>query len=42
MALRSFILTTAPHAAELINYDIPVYTLAKGGKWDKQILIAGY
>ena len=26
----------------MMNYDIPAFALAKGGKRDKQILIAGY
>ena len=29
-------------AIELINYDILAYALVKGGKRDKQIMIAGY
>jgi uncharacterized protein YdhG (YjbR/CyaY superfamily) len=31
-----------PDATELFNYDIPAYALVKGGKRDKQIMIAGY
>lgn len=42
MALRKIIKKAAPHAVELINYDIPAFALVKGGKRDKQIMIAGY
>lgn len=41
-ALRAIIIKAAPNAEELINYDIPAYALVKGGKRDKQIMIAGY
>jgi uncharacterized protein YdhG (YjbR/CyaY superfamily) len=41
-ALRAIIMKAAPEAEELINYDIPAYALAKGGKRDKQVMIAGY
>lgn len=41
-ALRAIIMKAAPNAEELINYDIPAYALVKGGKRDKQIMIAGY
>ena len=41
-ALRAIIMKAAPNSAELINYDIPAYALVKGGKRDKQIMIAGY
>lgn len=42
LALRAIIMQTVPAAAELFNYDIPAYALVKGGKRDKQIMIAGY
>ena len=42
LALRAIIKRTEPDAEELINYDIPAYALIKGGKRDKQIMIAGY
>lgn len=41
-ALREIITKAAPDAAELFNYDMPAYALVKGGKRDKQIMIAGY
>lgn len=42
LALRAIILKAVPGATELFNYDIPAYALVKGGKRDKQIMIAGY
>ncbi len=42
LALRAVILKAVPDATELFNYDIPAYALVKGGKRDKQIMIAGY
>ncbi len=42
LALRAIIMKTVPDATELFNYDIPAYALVKGGKRDKQIMIAGY
>ena len=42
LALRAIILKAVPDAMELFNYDIPAYALVKGGKRDKQIMIAGY
>ena len=42
LALRSIIVKAVPDAMELFNYDIPAYALVKGGKRDKQIMIAGY
>ncbi|MGH9872807.1 MAG: iron chaperone [Pyrinomonadaceae bacterium] len=42
LALRAIILKAVPDATELFNYDIPAYALVKGGKRDKQIMIAGY
>ena len=40
--LRAIIMKTVPEATELFNYGIPAYALVKGGKRDKQIMIAGY
>lgn len=40
--LRSYIWLAAPNASELLNYSIPAYALADGGKRDQQIMIAGY
>ncbi len=42
LALRGIIKKAVPNATELFNYDIPAYALVKGGKRDKQIMIAGY
>ncbi len=42
LELRRFILTVKPDASELINYNIPAYSLVKGGKREQQIMIAGY
>jgi uncharacterized protein YdhG (YjbR/CyaY superfamily) len=42
LALRALIKRTVPDATELFNYDIIAYALVKGGKRDKQIMIAGY
>ncbi len=42
LALRAIIMKAVPEATELFNYDIPAYALVKGGKRDKQIMIAGY
>jgi len=40
--LRSCIHQAAPGVSELMNYNIPAFALVKGGKRDKQIMIAGY
>jgi uncharacterized protein YdhG (YjbR/CyaY superfamily) len=40
--LRSCIWRAAPEVSELINYNIPAFALVKGGKRDKQIMIAGH
>ena len=40
LALRTIIMKTVHDATELFNYDIPAYALVKGGKRDKQIMIA--
>jgi uncharacterized protein YdhG (YjbR/CyaY superfamily) len=42
LELRAYILEVAPDAEELLNYNIPAYTLVKGGKREQQIMIAGY
>jgi uncharacterized protein YdhG (YjbR/CyaY superfamily) len=42
LALRAIILEAAPDATELFNYEMPAYALVKGGKRDKQIMMAGY
>lgn len=41
-ALRSYIRLAAPGASELMNDNILAFALVKGGKRDKQIMIAGY
>jgi uncharacterized protein YdhG (YjbR/CyaY superfamily) len=40
--LRHCIWQAAPDVSELMNYGIPAFALVKGGKRDKQIMIAGY
>jgi uncharacterized protein YdhG (YjbR/CyaY superfamily) len=40
--LRSCIWQAAPNVIELMNYNIPAFALVRGGKRDKQIMIAGY
>lgn len=40
--IRSYILEAAPDAGELFNYDIPAFSLIKGGKREQQIMIAGF
>lgn len=40
--LRLYIWEAAPGVSELMNYNIPAFSLVKGGKRDKQIMIAGY
>src|SRR5689334_6509928 len=42
LALRAIIKKAVPDATELFNYNLPAYALVKGGKRDKQIIIAGY
>jgi uncharacterized protein YdhG (YjbR/CyaY superfamily) len=42
LELRALILEVAPDAEELFNYNIPAYSLIKGGKREQQIMIAGY
>jgi len=40
--LKRCILKVKPNAIELFNYNIPAYSLVKGGKREQQIMIAGY
>ena len=40
--LRQIILEVVPDSEELLNYNIPAFTLFPGGKRDQQIMIAGY
>jgi uncharacterized protein YdhG (YjbR/CyaY superfamily) len=40
--VKACIVAVAPDAEELFNYDIPAFALVKGGKRDRQIMIAGY
>jgi uncharacterized protein YdhG (YjbR/CyaY superfamily) len=40
--LRSCIWQAVPAVSELMNYNIPAFALVKGGKRDKQIMVAGY
>ena len=40
--IKDIILKVAPEATELINYNIPAYSLVKNGKRDQQIMMAGY
>lgn len=40
--LKKYVLEAAPDAIELINYNIPAYSLVEGGKRDQQIMIAGF
>ena len=37
-----YILEVVPNTIELINYNIPAYSLVEGGKRDQQIMIAGF
>jgi len=40
--LRSCIWQAAPNVSELMNYNIPAFSLVEGGKRDQQVMIAGY
>ena len=40
--LRTCILKAAPDAEEKLNYNIPAFSIVKGGKREQQIMIAGY
>lgn len=42
LELKECILAVAPNAQELLNYNIPAYTLMENGKREQQIMIAGY
>lgn len=42
LQLRECILKAVPESEELLNYNIPSFTLIKGGKREEQIMIAGY
>jgi len=42
LELRAIIKEAAPNAVEILNYKIPAFTLAPGGKRDQQIMMAGY
>ena len=40
--VKKCILSAAPDAEELFNYDIPAFALVQGGKREQQIMMAGY
>lgn len=40
--LRDIIWDNSPYVFELMNYNIPAFSLVKGGKREQQIMIAGY
>ena len=40
--VRSYIKVAAPDSIEMMNYNIPAFSLIEGGKRDQQIMIAGY
>lgn len=40
--LRALIKKAAPNAEEVINYNIPAFSLVPGGKRDQQVMMAGY
>lgn len=40
--VKNCILEAAPNAKELLNYNIPAYSLVDGGKREQQIMIAAY
>ncbi len=42
LELKECILKVKPNATELLNYNIPAYSLITGGKREQQIMIAGY
>lgn len=42
LEIKKCILKVEPNASELINYNIPAYSLVKDGKREQQIMIAGY
>lgn len=42
LELKDLIMEIEPNATELLNYNIPAYTLVENGKREQQIMIAGY
>ena len=40
--VRAMILKAVPDTEQLLNYNIPAFTLTAGGKREQQIMIAGY
>lgn len=40
--VRTLILKALPDTEQLLNYNIPAFTLTAGGKREQQIMIAGY
>lgn len=40
--VRTLILQALPDTEQLLNYNIPAFTLIAGGKREQQIMIAGY
>ncbi len=40
--MKEYIHEAAPESEELFNYDIPAFTLVKGGKREEQVMMAGY
>lgn len=40
--VRAMILKALPDTEQLLNYNIPAFTLIAGGKREQQIMIAGY
>lgn len=42
LEIRECIYIVVPDSEELINYNIPAYTLVKGGNREQQIMLAGY
>ena len=42
LELRNLIRSVIPDTTELINYNIPAFTLVEGGKREEQIMMAGY
>ncbi len=40
--LRALINEAVPECEEMMNYNIPAFSLVKGGKREQQIMIAGY
>lgn len=42
LELKDLIMEIEPNATELLNYNIPAFTLVENGKREQQIMIAGY